>query len=106
MNLDSLYETAGDWGLEPNRLLSFTLRQLYQYAKGVKKRRAVEENNIRRFAYLFAQANRDPKKSFPQLPDFWPIPIIDRAFADRFGSREENKEIKAKLIKVWQLRQN
>lgn len=86
--------------------MSFTLRELYQYAKGVKKKRALEENHIRRFAYLFAQANKDPKKSFPHVMDFWPIPVIDRAFSDRFGTREENEEIKAKLMKVWQLSQN
>lgn len=96
---------AGDWGLEPDRLLSFTLRQLYEYANGVKKRRALEENNIRKFAYLFAQANRDPKKSFPTVNDFWPIPILDEAYYQSFGTPDENKEIKAKLIEIWQLNQ-
>lgn len=97
-----MYELAGDWGLEPDRLLSFTLRQVYEFAKGVKKKRALQENQVRRFAYLFAGANRDPKKSFPQIQDFWPIPYLDKAYIDSFGTEEENKEIKEKLIKLWQ----
>ena len=97
---------AGDWGIEPNRLLLFTLRQVYEYAKGIKKRRALEENQIRRFAYLFASANRDPKKSFPQITEFWPIGILDEAYHQSFGTPEENEEIKAKLMKAWQLSQN
>lgn len=100
-----MYELAGDWGIEPDRLLSFTLRELYEYAKGVRKRRAIEENQIRRFAYLFAQANRDPKRSFPQIFDFWPIPALDKAYYLNFGSKEENEELKAKLMQVWQLKQ-
>jgi hypothetical protein len=101
-----LYELAGDWGLEPNRLLSFTIREVYQFAKGVKKRRALEENNIRRFAYLFAQANKDPKRSFPKIQDFWPIPYLDEAFSATFDNPEKNNEIKAKLMQAWQLSQN
>jgi hypothetical protein len=101
-----LYELAGDWGLEPNRLLSFTIREVYQFAKGVKKRRALEENNIRRFAYLFAQANRDAEKSFPRIQDFWPIPYLDEAFNATFDNPEKNNEIKAKLMQAWQLSQN
>ena len=101
-----MYELAGDWGLEPNRLLSFTIREVYQFAKGVKKRRALEENNIRRFAYLFAQANKDPKRSFPKIQEFWPIPYLDQAFASNFDNPEKNSEIKAKLMQAWQLSQN
>jgi hypothetical protein len=101
-----LYELAGDWGLEPSRLLSFTIREVYQFAKGVKKRRALEENNIRRFAYLFAQANKDPKRSFPKIQEFWPIPYLDQAFASNFDNPEKNSEIKAKLMQAWQLYQN
>ena len=101
-----MYELAGDWGLEPNRLLSFTIREVYQFAKGVKKRRALEENNIRRFAYLFAQANKDPKRSFPKIQDFWPIPYLDEAFSATFDNPEKNNEIKAKLMQAWQLSQN
>ena len=101
-----MYELAGDWGLEPNRLLSFTIREVYQFAKGVKKRRALEENNIRRFAYLFAQANKDPKKSFPKIQEFWPIPYLDQAFTSTFDNPEKNSEIKAKLMQAWQLSQN
>jgi hypothetical protein len=97
---------AGDWGLEPNRLLSFTLRQVYEYAKGIKKQRAIQENHIRQFAYLFASANRDSKKSFPSMSDFWPIPLIDGFKGQGFGSPEENEEIKQKLVKAWQLSQN
>jgi hypothetical protein len=84
--------------------LSFTLRELYEYAKGVKKRRAVKENQIRQFAYLFASANRDPKKSFPTMSDFWPIPMIDGIISQGFGTPEENEEIKRKLIEAWQLK--
>lgn len=40
------------------------------------------------------------------MPDFWPIPVIDRVYAERFGTPEENKEIKAKLMKLWQQSQN
>ena len=101
-----MYELAGDWGLEPNRLLSFTIREVYQFAKGVKKRRALEENNIRRFAYLFAQANKDPKRSFPKIQDFWPIPYLDDVFSATFDNPEKNNEIKAKLMQAWQLSQN
>lgn len=97
---------AGDWGIEPDRLLSFTLRQVYEYAKGIKKKRALEENQIRRFAYLFASANRDPKRAFPQITEFWPIPVLDRAYYQSFGTPEENEEIKTKLMKAWQLSQN
>jgi hypothetical protein len=85
--------------------LSFTLREVYEYAKGIKKRRALEENHIRRFAYLFASANRDSKKSFPQITEFWPIPVIDQAYYQSFGTPQENEEIKAKLIEIWQLNQ-
>jgi hypothetical protein len=97
---------AGDWGIEPDRLLRFTLREVYQYAKGIKKRRAIEENQIRRFAYLFAQANQDPKKRLPRITEFWPIPYLDQAFSDRFENPEKNNEIKAKLMQAWQLSQN
>ena len=72
----------------------------------MKKRRAIEENQIRRFAYLFASANRDPKKSFPQITEFWPIAVLDEAYYQSFGTPEENEEIKAKLMKAWQLSQN
>lgn len=101
-----MYELAGDWGLEPDRLLSFNLRQVYEYAKGIKKRRAIEENHIRKFAYLFASANKDPKKAFPQLQEFWPIPYLDRGYESTFGTPEENAEIKQKLMKLWRISQN
>jgi hypothetical protein len=55
---------------------------------------------------LFAQANRDPKKSFPAIYDFWSIPALDEAYYLNFGSKEENEELKAKLTRVWQLKQN
>lgn len=86
--------------------MSFTLREVYEYAKGIKKRRALEENQIRRFAYLFASAHRDPKKASPNITEFWPIAILDEAYYQSFGTPQENEEIKAKLIKAWQLSQN
>lgn len=101
-----LYELSGDWGIEPDRLFAFTLRQLYEYAKGISKRRAIEENYIRRFAYLFAQANSDPKKSLPRVFDFWPIPFLDKAYLKSLGTPQENKDIKTKLMKLWQQSQN
>lgn len=84
--------------------MSFTLREIYEYAKGIRKRRAVEENHIRKFAYLFASTNRDPKKSFPSVSDFWPIPVIDGLTRNDFGTPQENEEIKRKLLEAWQLK--
>jgi hypothetical protein len=100
-----LYELAGDWGLEPDRLLSFTLREIYQYAKGVRKRRSIEENHIRKFAYLFAQANRDPQKYFPKVNEFWPIPYLDQKNLS-FADTDKNTEIKTKYLNAWQLLAN
>jgi hypothetical protein len=52
---------------------------------------------------MFASAHRDPKKSFPRVDEFWPIPALDRKNPARFGNAKENNEIKAKLIQAWGL---
>jgi hypothetical protein len=92
-------------GIEPSRLLSFTMRELMMFSKGLRQRKAQEENIIRKFAYIFYSANRDPKKAVIPQNRFWPIPEID-SYNHSFDIANQNNDIKAKLLKAWRLSEN
>jgi hypothetical protein len=91
-------------GLLPDTLFSFTWRELYHYAKGVRIKEAKAENHMRMIGYIFARANSNPKKPFPKMNEFWPIPELDGRVQDsRKADIEEMREIKRKLERAWRL---
>jgi hypothetical protein len=93
---------AGALGIDPMRLFSFTFREFLNYAKGVRRREAREENHFRRIAWLIAKANEDPKNKLPQYYDFWSIPQIDGDIREiNQMTADEAKARKQKLLKAW-----
>lgn len=76
-------------------------RQFLNYQEAFNKRTARQYEHTRVICYYIAAANRDPKKSFPSLQKFWPLPtdgktmeVIDKGRADRIKALyEQAKEM-------------
>lgn len=98
MSIESLYELSGVLGIDPERLFSFTFRELYFYARGVTKQRSKEENSLRKIYYVIAAAHRDPKVMFPTIDQLWPIEGYDRPQV--VINLDEKKQ---QLMKAWRL---
>jgi len=80
-----------------------TLKEFYHFSKGFREQKAREENHIRRLNYTLASAYRDPKKPFPNIYDYWPIPEIDPIREEIIGVYQDPKAVKSKLLKAWRL---
>lgn len=94
-----MYELSGVLGIDPERLFSFTFRELYHYARGITRQRAKEENSLRKIYYVIAAAHRDPKVSFPTIDQLWPIEGLDKKAEIVINLDEKKKH----LMKAWQL---
>jgi hypothetical protein len=81
-----------------------TWNELYHWGKGVRLQTARQEGWIRNLAYLIAAANRNPKKPMPSIGNFWPIPELD--LAAQVGKSEDLSQIRARLMKLWQISEN
>jgi len=63
-------------------------------ARGYNKRRSQEFEHTRAICYHIVAVNRDPKKVFPKIEKFWPLPSDDDSLPDEDA---EYKRLKQKI---------
>lgn len=56
--------------------------------RGYDQRRSHEFEHTRAICYHIVAVNRDPKKAFPTMEKFWPLP------SDKEGAEDEDTEYK------------
>jgi hypothetical protein len=69
-------------GLMPQDFYSLTWVEYHLKSKGFTNARYKQWEHTRLIAYTIASANRDPKKSFPSIEQFMPLPT-DSSYESR-----------------------
>lgn len=78
---------------------STTWRSFVLMAKGYNRRRSLEFEHTRAICYHIVAVNRDPKKPFPKIEKFWPLPTDDDNAPDE---QAEYKRLRGILDKYKQ----
>jgi hypothetical protein len=55
--------------------------------EGYQKKRSQDFEHTRAIVYMIAATNRDPKKSFPTIREFWPLPTDSKVDDESEGKR-------------------
>lgn len=83
-------------GLKPADFYRMTWREYVLTCRGFAIKRSHAFEHTRAVVYNNAALNRDPKKAFPTIEKFWPLPTDD-ADAGESDMENEGKRLHDKL---------
>lgn len=93
----------GEMGLLPDQYIRLTWREFILMSRGYNKRRSQDFEHTRLICYHIVAVNRDPKKPFPTVQKFMPLPTDDDNLPNE---DEEYKRLKGILNKYKQGKKN
>lgn len=92
---------AAEAGLSLSEFYDMSPRQFKNYMDGYRARMVKQYEHTRAICYFIAASNRDPKKSFPTMQKFWPLPtdertteVLDRSRAEKIRQLYEQAKQK------------
>lgn len=86
-------------GISCSEFIAMTWRSYVLTVRGFNKKRSREFEHTRSICYHIVAVNRDPKKPFPKIEKFWPLPTDDE---NAPSEQQEYKRLKEKLNKFKQ----
>lgn len=89
----------GDLGYTYQQYANLTWREFIIKQIAFYKKQSKDYGHTRAICYYIAAVNRDPKKSFPSIEKFWPLPHDDENAPDE---QEEYKRLRGALDRFKQ----
>lgn len=87
--------------MKPSETDDMIMADLFTYLEGYQQRIIQEWQHTRRIAYTIAAANRNPKKQFPSMHKWMPLPGDEEMMAEHRASRKKQyEEIKEHYKKI------